>query len=501
MNDRVVVHHSSKYTILSGDGNEPPPAEQAGVGTTSATKPRHIWPHRGGRGDRPGRLVQTGGALTPEDRARLLASMSAGRLVILCGAGLSMAPPSSLPSAWRVAGMCFDEYQLKIDPHIDPALRDNLEALAEHFVGLHTLKTVFIECVVPWTEFERPPNAGHAAVADFLITKTVVASLSSNYDQLIERCAWNYGADFRGSLDGDQATVASHKQSPLLKFHGCSHIDRGSTVWAPSQLHEPTISDRIAKSKIWMAANLRQKDLLVVGFWSDWDYLNGVLGDAVQGLDPLSVSVIDPSPTADLATKAPSLWALAHRPQVRFTHIQASGADSLDELRRAFSENYARQVLAAGRAVFEAKTGVVCDPAWLTVAGLSGEDLYDWRRDAEGIPSGKPATSRSPEKVDLLGYFHLLLLRAGAVRQVRGYTLAGQSIRVINGAGSDLNTVAKRFIEAPAAATADVFVAAGSVDLGLPSHLLRPGTAGSVVRPAAGGKWLTIEQAQVELGV
>ena len=69
--------------------------------------------------------------------------MSAGRLVILCGAGLSMAPPSSLPSAWRVAEMCFDEYRLTVDPLIDPALRNNLEALAEHFAGLKTLRAVF----------------------------------------------------------------------------------------------------------------------------------------------------------------------------------------------------------------------------------------------------------------------------------------------------------------------------------------------------------------------
>ena len=439
--------------------------------------------------------------MTPADSARLLASMNAGRLVILCGAGLSMAPPSSLPSAWQVAGMCFDEYQLTIDPLIDPALRDDLEALAEHFVDLNTLKPVFIEHLVPWQEFERPPNRGHAAVADFLITKTVVAGLSSNYDKLIERCAWDYGADFRGSLDGVQATVASHKHAPLLKFHGCSHIDRGSTVWAPSQLHDLTIADRIEKSKVWMAANLRQKDLLVVGFWSDWDYLNQVLGDAAQGLDPLSVTVIDPSPTAALQTKAPGLWALAHQPHVTFSHIRESGADALDELRRAFSESYARQVLAAGRGLFMAKTGVPCDPAWLAVAGIDGEALYDWRRDAEGVPSGKPAMAKSPQHVDLLGYFHLLLRRAGAVQQPRGYTLAGQSIRVVNGAGSDLSTVAKRFIEAPAAPSADVFVAAGSIDLGLPSHLVRPGTAGSVVRPGAGGKWLTIEQAQVELNV
>lgn len=439
--------------------------------------------------------------MTPEVRARLLASMDAGRLVVLCGAGLSMAPPSALPAARRVAQMCFDAYALKVDPLISPTLRDNLEALAEYFVGLNTLKAQFIENLVPWSEFVRPPNPGHAAIADFLITRAMVAGLSANYDNLIERCAWDYGADFRGALDGDEATVSAHKQAPLLKFHGCSHRDRGSTVWAPSQLHDPTIAGRIDKSKVWMAANLRQKDLLVVGFWSDWGYLNQVVGSALQGLDPLSVTVIDLSGEADLEQKAPDLWALAHRPQVIFTLVGESGADALDELRREFSESYLRQVMAAGRAAFEVATGVTCDPAWLNVTGLDSEALYDWRRDAEGVPTGRPATASRPNNSEALGCFHLLMRHAGATYERRGYTLAGQRIRVVNGAGLALSSVEARFVEPPAVPPADIFVAAGSTDLGLPGHVVRPGVPASVVRPAAAGKWLTLEQARAELGI
>lgn len=427
--------------------------------------------------------------------------MDAGRLVVLCGAGLSMAPPSNLPSARQIAEKCFDAYQLRVDPHINPALRQNLEALAEHFAGLNTLKAQFIENLVPWSEFECRPNPGHAAIADFLITKAAVAGLSSNYDKLIERRAWDYGADFLGSLDGDEATARAHAQAPLLKFHGCSHRDRGSTVWAPSQLHDPIIADRVYKNKVWMAANLRQKDLLVVGFWSDWGYLNRVVAGALQGLDPLSVTVIDLSGTADLKKKAPDLWALAHQPQITFTHVQESGADALDELRRAFSENYLRQVLAAGRAAFEAATGTACDPAWLNVTGLDNESLYDWRRDAEGVPVGRPTMTNCPRNGEALGCFHLLLRRAGAVQQPQGYTLAGRRIRVINGAECILSSVAGRFVEAPAISSADVFVAVGAIDLGLPAHVVRPGTPGSVMRPAAGGAWFTFEQAKAELGV
>src|SRR5262245_24676648 len=126
--------------------------------------------------------------------------MDAGRLVVICGAGLSMAPPSNLPSARRVAEMCFDAYQIRVNPNINPALRQDLEALAEYFADLNTLKAQFIENLVPWIEFERLPNPGHAAIADFLITKVAVAALSGNYDKLIERYAWDSGADFLGSL-------------------------------------------------------------------------------------------------------------------------------------------------------------------------------------------------------------------------------------------------------------------------------------------------------------
>ena len=439
--------------------------------------------------------------MTPGVRTRLLASMDVGRLVVLCGAGLSMAPPSSLPSARQVAEMCFDAYQARVDPQIDPSLRQDLEALAEHFASLNTLKAQFIENLVPWNKFERPPNPGHAAIADFLITKAAVAGLSSNYDTLIERRAWEYGADFRGSLNGDEATAWSHSQAPLIKFHGCSNRDRDSTVWAPTQLADPIISDRIEKSRVWMEANLRQKDLLVVGFWTDWDYLNQIIGGALQGIDPLSITVIDLSGDADLEQKAPDLWALAHRSHVTFSHIQESGAEALDDLRKGFSENYIRQVLAAGRAALEELTGVACDPALLNVAEMDNESLYDWRRDAEGVPNGRPATAKRPSDGDALGCFHLLLRRAGAAQLSQGYMLHGSSIRVINGALCVLSSIAARFIEAPAASSADFFVAVGATDLGLPANVVRSGTPGSVMRPAAGGKWLTFEQAKTELGI
>jgi len=66
--------------------------------------------------------------------------MNAGRLLVVCGAGLSMAAPSNLPSARAVAERCFDKYRLESNPNCDIALRSDLEALAEHFAGIDALE-------------------------------------------------------------------------------------------------------------------------------------------------------------------------------------------------------------------------------------------------------------------------------------------------------------------------------------------------------------------------
>lgn len=434
-------------------------------------------------------------------RISLLASMNAGRLLIVCGAGLSMAPPSSLPSANVVSEDCFDKYKLETDPNIDENLRHNLENFAEHFAALNQLESVFIENLVPWQKFIRLPNPGHAAIADFLITRASVATLSSNYDTLIERVAVDYGHDFRVSLDGDEATVAAIRQGPLLKFHGCSSRDRYSTVWAPSQLEEEPIAGRIEKSKIWMAANVRQKDILVVGFWSDWNYLNRVIGEALEDVAPLSVTVFDPSPTNDLQIKAPNLWEIAHGDNVTFNHVQESGADALDELRHAFSQKYLRQVFDAGKQLFEQETGQIPGNDILTEIDIENDALYGWRRDAEGVPSNKPATLKEPNNTELLGYCHLLLRQAGAEQTQQGYRLADRSIRVLNGAGQALSTLRDKFVEPPAVISADVVIAVGAENLGMPGNWVRTGRQNDVMRPRASGTWYDLESGIAELGI
>jgi|SRR4030095_12384533 hypothetical protein len=108
---------------------------------------------------------------------RLLGSIEANRLVLLCGAGLSIPPPSDLMSAVRVSQACYDKYQpIKTLP---VGMRDNIEQLAGHFYATGEFETVFLGTLVPWNDLVGEPNPGHDAVADFLICKAAVATLSA----------------------------------------------------------------------------------------------------------------------------------------------------------------------------------------------------------------------------------------------------------------------------------------------------------------------------------
>jgi hypothetical protein len=53
-----------------------------------------------------------------------------------------------------------------------------------------------------------------------------------------------------------------------------------------------------------MKLNLPGKDLLVVGFWTDWGYLNDVIAKALAVHGFGSVTVVDPQSAAALETKA-----------------------------------------------------------------------------------------------------------------------------------------------------------------------------------------------------
>ena len=240
------------------------------------------------------------------------------------------------------------------------------------------------------------------------------------------------------------------------------------------------------------------KDLLVVGFWTDWGYLNGVLANALNMTAFGSVTVVDPATSAALQAKAPALWATLNPGNIRFQHFQASGAEALAEMRVRVLESVAKEVFRPCRALAHSRKQALSSSRSCTDC----DDLYNSRRDAEGIPYSRAARTKTPAAVSAQAAFvHHLLLHAGAAHEGPWYIKDGRRIRIVHGAGQALNSVRQRYFEPPAAIQPDIVVCAGAMDLAVPGYLMNHGDSQSVVRPTGGGSanWMTLEQARGEL--
>lgn len=448
--------------------------------------------------------------LSNDQRIRLLDAIETNALVFLCGAGLSIPSPSNLPSAVRVANICYD-CRRAIEP-LDAALRDDIDGLAGFFHARGDFKRVFIS-LVPWNEMLGMPNVGHAAVSDFLICRAAHAAMSTNFDRMIESWAQNFKVNLRGALDGQEATNFSAFVSPLLKFHGCIDRGRDRTLWTQGQLSESEIRTRLESCSQWMNLHLPGKHLVVVGFWSDWKYLNQVLSDAFTINTASGVTVVDPSPSAQLEAKAPELWAKLTGLSDKFEHLQESGASLLNELRLEYSKTWTRRFYALGEAIQNAPTGAAGagppTPVAATVAshnpdGLDVEALYDLRRDAEGTPYSRAATQKAPPvQSSMASFARLTLLDRGATQVKSWLSFKGTTVRIVNGAGQLLELVQSEYVEPASMPSAKMVICAGAMRTGVPASIITRGKGLSIVRPspAAGSRWLTWEEAKGELGI
>jgi hypothetical protein len=423
--------------------------------------------------------------------------MDANRLVVLCGAGLSIPPPSSLMTAVQVANTCYDRYRpIEVLP---AAMRAQIDQLAGHFYATHQFESVFLESLVPWDELTGEPNKGHAAISDFLISRGLAAVLSANFDMLIEQWASIRKVDLQGALDGVEAMALAAKMSPLLKFHGCMTKGRKKTLWTMGQLAEAEIARTIQHCTEWMRLFLPGKDLLIVGFWTDWGYLNRVLAEALNTIAFGSVTVVDPDMNANLQNKAPELWATLS-PGPHFKHFDKSGADALEELRVEYSKVWLRRFFTLAEPLL-AGEGKACPERDVAI---DCEDLYNARRDGEGVPYNRAARTKAPApSASQAACVHHLLLDGGATRDGAWYLKDGQRIRVVNGAGQAMNSVRGCYKEPPAAVQPDIVVCAGAQDLSVPGNLISAGDDKSIIRPSGGGtaRWMTFEQARRELGI
>ena len=148
------------------------------------------------------------------------------------------------------------------------------------------------------------------------------------------------------------------------------------------------------------------------------------------------MTVVDPSATVALQTKAPAFWTNLTTGTPRFLHVRASGSDALAELQIAFSRVWLKKFYALAKPLLEAegKTYTPVDPELLI------EQLYDLRRDGEGTPYDRAArTKQPPAHAASAAFLQSLLLQAHAVRQGAWFEYDGKRIRVVQGAGEGIN--------------------------------------------------------------
>ena len=430
-----------------------------------------------------------------------LDALLASRLTLLCGAGLSMAPPSNLPSANELARRAKQKYDAMHLPNRAP-LPASIEYQAEYFFQRGQLETIYLRTYIDFNSFSSAPNRGHYATADLLLTGAITTAISTNVDQLIE----NAGTHLFGQVGAGVSQVEIAKLppniSPLLKVHGC-WSKPGDTIWAPGQVSEEPISSRLAGAEAWLVNRLLDRDILVVGFWTDWDYLNNVLEATLGTANPSRVIVVDPCDIDAFQEKAPTLYALgmrASKPE-HFVHIKCSGDAFLDELRVAFSRSLIQQTVSSGATAFSTQNGADPSADWFSPESSDSPVLWQIRRDLEGCAPNEPAKSREPFNEPLLGMLILQLQARGAKADGSYWALGEHRIRVLRAANQPLHEVEYAFSRETAPAVApDYVIAVGAESLSLPTDIARGDGPASIVRGSS-SKWLCRSKALEEFNL
>jgi hypothetical protein len=440
--------------------------------------------------------------MTDGDATRLLEAIAADRLVLIGGAGLSIPPPSSLPTAAAVAAKCVATYKLQTGNDLPPAFLNDVEAVARHFRQDGRFESTFIGTLVPWSDFHREPNHGHEAIADFLACGVLLAGVTTNFDCLVESAAMRMGEpDFR-AIVGDADLTHKPFHRPFLKAHGCATRSRNQTVWCREQLGADPVKQTMKRFIEWLAPMLFDRDVLFVGFWSDWEYLTDLLIGALPVGRPQHVYLVDPADDAVLEAKAPGLWKWAHQSEVILHRIQESGADVIDDLRRRWSRVFLARLQDDAKQSYQALFGEAPKTPPHGHLGLDSRALYALRRDLTGTPRTAPSRDRVPNSSDhIAAALHRRIIDRGATYVAEHvHELGGRRLRIVSGRGQVLSAVKAQFEhEPPLSQPVERVICAGAFADFAPVNIVRGGGTPTIVRGAPSSTWMTHDNLAAEL--
>ncbi len=104
------------------------------------------------------------------------------------------------------------------------------------------------------------------------------------------------------------------------------------------------VLERITQLRAWIQARLRGRDLVFLGFWSDWAYLNSVFESSVTSIENALIVIVNPSDDTDLEAKAKGLWDWSAGARVTRRIVRKSASDFLDDLRKLMWINFLNRI-------------------------------------------------------------------------------------------------------------------------------------------------------------
>lgn len=189
------------------------------------------------------------------------------RLVVLCGAGVSMLAPSRSPSWWEIysaaarslADRLRDHFpsvseELDVDALLAPLTTQELADLVSSFAGPTFSELLTVVDVAD-------PNENHRAIASLAALSGLRAVLTTNFDTLIERAASARGVSMTIAAPGLLASRRPNDACVLIKIHGTT-VDTGNII--ETSTHKAKEVSPILKAA-W-SGKLDGADLLVLGY-------------------------------------------------------------------------------------------------------------------------------------------------------------------------------------------------------------------------------------------
>ena len=349
-----------------------------------------------------------------------------------------------------------------------------------------------------WAELLGEPNAGTPRSPICSSPAPLILRYQRISIPLLRLGPRSRKVDLRGALDGAQAMEYSAATSPLLKFHGCLDRDRDATLWTQRQLDEATVQQRIQEHQELASDKLARQGSPDHGILDGLGILQCCPGRRCCRWRHRA-RVGDRS-CFDGRTSTKGAGALGAPLRQGCTSLTLS-----DQAMRRF-KNCERPSRKCGRGDFSGLPS-----PWLLVfpppdpTGWLVRELYDLRRDAEGVPYNRAARQKVPAgEAAQAALAHVLLTQANATREGAWYRLKRQDDtrrpwrRRIALDRSGAHTTNQLRSRRPISS----FVPALSTSL-RHATVIPAGVGASLVRPARGGsaKWLTLEQARAELGI